>query len=90
VTQLAKVSRPQFLIGVRGLFAFGAQWARLSGAPFSWELLVAGWLAVAAAQLSVHFNNDYFDARLDRPGSSTFISGGSGVLAEHPELKRPS
>jgi 1,4-dihydroxy-2-naphthoate octaprenyltransferase len=38
----------------------------------------------------VHFNNDYFDAGHDRPGVSTFISGGSGVLVEHPELKRPA
>jgi hypothetical protein len=49
----------------------------------------AGGLAVATAQLSVHFNNDYFDAAPDQPGSSTFISGGSGALMEHTELQRP-
>jgi 4-hydroxybenzoate polyprenyltransferase len=65
VTRLLKVSRPQFLIGILGLFAFGAQWALLSSATFSWKLLLAGYLAIAAAQLSVHFTNDYFDATHD-------------------------
>jgi 1,4-dihydroxy-2-naphthoate octaprenyltransferase len=37
----------------------------------------------------VHFSNDYFDEDSDQPGQTTFISGGSGVLLEHPELREP-
>jgi 1,4-dihydroxy-2-naphthoate octaprenyltransferase len=40
-----------------------------------------------SAQLSVHFSNDYFDADTDKPGGGTLISGGDGVLLEHPELR---
>jgi 1,4-dihydroxy-2-naphthoate octaprenyltransferase len=44
---------------------------------------------VLFAQLSVHFSNDYFDADTDRSGGGTLISGGDGVLLEHPELREP-
>jgi 1,4-dihydroxy-2-naphthoate octaprenyltransferase len=48
-----------------------------------------GYLVILLAQLSVHYSNDYFDVAVDRPGGATPLSGGSGVLLEHPELKKP-
>lgn len=86
---LLKVARLQFLVFGIFLFLFGALWAVLLGAPLSPVRLVLGYLILLPAQLSVHFSNDYFDVTSDRPGGSTLVSGGAGVLQEHPELREP-
>ncbi len=88
--KLFKVARPQFLIVGLTLFVFGALWAVLLGAFFSPLRLLFGYLVILPAQLSVHFGNDYFDIASDRPGGGTMISGGGGVLLEHPELREPA
>lgn len=84
---LLKVARLQFLVLGLALFLFGALWAVLLGAPLAPVRLLFGYLILLPAQLSVHFSNDYFDIDSDRPGGSTLVSGGAGVLQEHPELK---
>ena len=86
---LVKVARPQFLIAGLALFVLGALWAVLSGAAFSLMRLLLGYLVILCSQLSVHFSNDYFDVATDKPGGGTLISGGDGVLLEHPELRKP-
>jgi 1,4-dihydroxy-2-naphthoate polyprenyltransferase len=86
---LFRVARLQFLIAGLALFVLGGLWAVLLGAPFSLTRLLLGYLVVLPAQLSVHFSNDYFDVGSDSPGRSTLISGGGGVLLEHPELREP-
>ncbi len=88
--KLFKVSRPQFLIVGLTLFLLGALWAVLLGAVFSPLRFLFGYLVILPAQLSVHFSNDYFDMESDRPGGTTLISGGGGVLLEHPELREPA
>jgi 1,4-dihydroxy-2-naphthoate polyprenyltransferase len=87
---LFKVARLQFAVIGLFLFLFGALWAVLLGAPFSLPRLLLGYLIMLAAQLSVHFGNDYFDVDSDRPGGATLVSGGAGVLQEHPELREPA
>ena len=87
--KLLRVGRPQFLIAGLALFVFGALLAVRLGAPFSLARLLLGYLVVLPAQLSVHYSNDYFDVAADRSGASTLVSGGSGVLLEHPELRTP-
>jgi 1,4-dihydroxy-2-naphthoate octaprenyltransferase len=72
------------------LFVLGALWAVLLGAFFSPLRLLLGYLVILPAQLSVHFSNDYFDMESDRPGGTTLISGGGGVLLGHPELREPA
>ena len=89
MAKLLKVARPQFLIVGLTLFVLGALVAVLLGAPFPLGRLLVGYLVVLPAQLSVHFSNDYFDVASDRPGGPTLISGGGGVLLEHPELREP-
>jgi 1,4-dihydroxy-2-naphthoate polyprenyltransferase len=84
---LFQVARVQFLIGGLVLYLLGALWAMLQGSLFNGTLLILGLLIVLSAQLSVHFSNDYFDASTDGTGGQTFISGGSGVLQEHPEWR---
>lgn len=88
--KLLRVARPQFLIAGLVLFLLGALWAVLLGAVFSPLRFLLGYLVVLACQLSVHFSNDYFDVDSDRPGGVTLISGGAGVLLEHPELREPA
>jgi len=89
MVKLLKVARPQFLIVGLALFVLGALVAIVLGAPFTLGRLLVGYLVIFPAQLSVHFSNDYFDVASDRPGGPTLISGGGGVLLEHPELREP-
>jgi 1,4-dihydroxy-2-naphthoate octaprenyltransferase len=86
---LIRVARLPFLVVGLAIFMVGALWAVLLGASFSPMRLLLGYLVILPAQLSVHFSNDYFDVDSDRPGRPTFISGGGGVLLEHPELREP-
>ncbi len=86
---LIKVARLPFLIVGVVLFVLGALLGVLAGGHLSVGPLVLGYFGVAAARLSVHFSNDYFDAKTDSPGASTLISGGGDVLLDHPELREP-
>jgi 1,4-dihydroxy-2-naphthoate octaprenyltransferase len=85
--KLLNVARFQFLIVGLTLFMLGALWAILLGAFFSPLRFLLGYLIILPAQLSVHFSNDYFDMASDKPGSTTLISGGGGVLLAHQELR---
>jgi 1,4-dihydroxy-2-naphthoate octaprenyltransferase len=69
---------------------FGASWAVLLGAPFSLSRIVLGYLVLLPAHLSVSYSNDYFDVDVDKYDKPTLFSGGSGVLVEHPELRKPA
>ncbi len=73
-----------------GLFAFGALWALLLGAPFSLSRILLGYLVLLPAHLSISYSNDYFDVDVDKYGKPTFFTGGSGVLVDHPELRKPA
>jgi 1,4-dihydroxy-2-naphthoate octaprenyltransferase len=90
VIKLLRVARLQFLIVGLALFVFGALWAVLLGDDLSPVRLLFGYMVILPAQLSVHFSNDYFDLTSDRSGRGTLISGGGGVLLEHPELRKPA
>src|SRR5512143_968793 len=84
---LIRVARLPFLIAGLALYVLGASWAGLLGAVFSPLRLLLGYLVILPAQLSVHFSNDYFDVETDQRSGGTLISGGDGVLLEHPELR---
>jgi len=90
MAKLLQVGRPHFLISGLALFVFGALLAVRLGAPFSLPRLILGYLVILLAQFSVHYSNDYFDVAVDKPGAVTPFSGGSGVLLEHPELRKPA
>lgn len=89
MVRLLKVARPQFLIVGLALYLLGALAAVVIGVEFSLGRLLIGYLVILAAQLSVHFSNDYFDLASDEPAGGTLISGGDGVLLQHPELREP-
>jgi 1,4-dihydroxy-2-naphthoate octaprenyltransferase len=90
MAKLMRLARPHFLIAGLVLFVFGASWAILLGAPFSLPRLLLGYLVVLPAHLSVSYSNDYFDVEVDRFSVPTLFSGGSGVLVDHPELRKPA
>jgi 1,4-dihydroxy-2-naphthoate octaprenyltransferase len=90
MTQLIRLARPQFLIFGLALFVFGVAWAVFLGTPFILSRTLFGYLVLLPAHLSVSYSNDYFDVDVDRYNRHTFISGGSGILVDHPELRKPA
>ncbi|MGB8253348.1 MAG: prenyltransferase [Anaerolineaceae bacterium] len=86
--KLLRAGRPHFLVIGLALFIFGVAWAALSGASLSLPRLMLGALVILLAQLSVSYSNEYFDQAVDQPGSATSFSGGSGVLAVNPDLRK--
>jgi 1,4-dihydroxy-2-naphthoate octaprenyltransferase len=90
MTQLLRVARPQFLISGLALFVFGAAWAVLLGTPFSLSRILLGYLVLLPAHLSISYSNDYFDVEVDKYDKPTFFSGGSGILVDHPGLRKPA
>ncbi|GLI47188.1 prenyltransferase [Methanoculleus bourgensis] len=85
--QFIRLGRFRFLLSGFIPFSAGALLALLLGARFTPAQFLLGYAAMAAAHLSVHYSNDYFDADADRFVEPTAISGGSGVLVENPSLK---
>jgi 1,4-dihydroxy-2-naphthoate octaprenyltransferase len=47
-----------------------------------------GYSIILPAHLSISFSNDYFDVEVDKFGIPALFSGGSGILVEHPKLRR--
>jgi 1,4-dihydroxy-2-naphthoate octaprenyltransferase len=90
MTQLLRLARPQFIIFGLALFVFGVTWAVLLGTPFILSRTLFGYLILLPAHLSVSYSNDYFDVDVDKFNRPTFISGGSGILVDHPELRKPA
>ncbi|WP_292521989.1 prenyltransferase [Methanoculleus sp.] len=87
IREFIRLGRLPFLLSGFIPFTAGALLAFLLGARFAPAQFVFGYAAMAAAHLSVHYSNDYFDADADRFVETTAISGGSGVLPAHPDLK---
>ncbi len=88
MAKLLQLARPQFLITSVALFTMGASWAIILGSPFSLVRILLGYLIILPAHLSVSFSNDYFDVEADKHGNPSPFSGGSGILVEHPQLRK--
>ena len=88
--KLLKIARPQFLISGLALFVFGASWAILLGAHFSMSRILFAYLVLIPAHLSISYSNDYFDVEVDKYDKPTLFSGGSGILVNHPGLRKPA
>jgi len=86
--KLMLLARFQFLLASLALFILGACWAILLSASFSLSRMLLGYLIILPAHLSVSFSNDYFDVETDKFGSPAIFSGGSGILVNHPELRK--
>ncbi|MGZ7209254.1 MAG: prenyltransferase [Methanobacterium sp.] len=71
-------------------FSIGALLAVLFNAPFDLSKFILGWIIIFLSGWAVHYHNDYFDFETDHNTIPTAISGGSGILIEHPEWRRAS
>ena len=68
-------------------FLIGALFAVLLNAQFVLSKFIWGFLILFMASMAIHYANDYFDFEVDKYGTVTPFSGGSGILVENPELK---
>ena len=86
VRLLIRLGRLHFLIPGLLLYTFGALLAIANGAKTNPGLFIFGYAILFFAHLSVHFSNDYYDREADKNAKRTPVSGGSGVLVDHPEM----
>lgn len=85
-----KLGKPQFAVGLFFYFSLGALLGVIFNAEFVITKFLLGFLIVFLSTWAVHYHNDYFDFDSDHFGKPTPISGGSGVLLEHPEWRNKS
>jgi 1,4-dihydroxy-2-naphthoate octaprenyltransferase len=85
-----KLGKPQFAVGLFFYFSLGALLGVLFNADFVLSKFILGFAIVFLSTWAVHYHNDYFDFDSDQHGTPTAISGGSGVLLEHPEWRNKS
>lgn len=85
-----KLGKPQFAVGLLFYFSLGALLGVLFNAEFVLSKFILGFAIIFLSTWAVHYHNDYFDFDSDRFGTPTTISGGSGVLLEHPEWRNKS
>jgi 1,4-dihydroxy-2-naphthoate octaprenyltransferase len=71
-------------------FLLGSLFAVLLDAQFVLSKFIWGFLILFTANLATHYSNDYFDFEVDKYGTVTPFSGGSGILVKNPELKELS
>ena len=90
MAKILQLARPQFLIASVTLFIMGVSWAIILGSPFSLLRILLGYLIILPAHLSVSYCNDYFDVQADKHANPALFSGGSGILVEHPHLRKPA
>ena len=87
IIKIIKLGRPQYLAGDFLVFTMGALLAVLLNAEFVLSKFILGYSILLVAHLAVHYSNDYFDFEVDKYTGFNFITGGSGVLVENPELR---
>jgi 1,4-dihydroxy-2-naphthoate polyprenyltransferase len=90
VLKFIKLGKPQFAVGLFFYFSLGALLGVLFNAEFVLSKFILGFAIIFLSTWAVHYHNDYFDFESDQFGTPTAISGGSGVLIEHPEWRNRS
>jgi len=81
------LARLHFMLPALLVYLLGVEFAVVIGYSISIEKILFGYLIFLFAQLSLNISNDYFDFESDKNSERTYLSGGSGVLVVHPELK---
>lgn len=82
-----KIGKPHLTLGLFFYFSIGALIAIMLHAQFDLGKFSLGWVIIFLSGWAVHYHNDYFDFETDHYTQPTPISGGSGVLIEHPEWR---
>ncbi len=90
IIKFIKLGKPHLAGSLFFYFSIGALLAVLFNAPFVLSKFALGWVIIFLAGWAVHYHNDYFDFETDHNTKPTPISGGSGVLVEHPEWRKKS
>ena len=84
---IIKLGRLRFLWLGFSLYLLGTLLALASGAAFGLDRFIFGYVVLMTGHLSVHYSNDYYDYEADSRTKSGTLSGGSGILPKHPELR---
>ncbi len=87
IYKLIKLGKPHFAIFLFFYFSIGALLAVLFNAQFVLTKFIWGYAIIFFSTWAIHYHNDYFDFKADHYVTPTPISGGSGVLIEHPEWR---
>ena len=82
-----KLGKPHLTLGLFFYFSIGALIAIMLHAQFDLGKFSLGWVIIFLSGWAVHYHNDYSDFETDHYTQPTPISGGSGVLIEHPEWR---
>ena len=90
IIKFIKLGKPHLAGSLFFYFSIGALLAVLFNAPFVLSKFILGWIIIFLSGWAVHYHNDYFDFETDHNTKPTPISGGSGVLVEHPEWREKS
>jgi 1,4-dihydroxy-2-naphthoate polyprenyltransferase len=85
-----RLGRLHFLIPAALTYAYGGILAVANGGVFELQPFLLAYSILLFAQLSMHLSNDYYDRESDKTSHRTILSGGSGVLAEHPLMATPT
>ena len=86
IFQYLKLGRMHFLVAGFALFCLGALYARHIGDSLCIDRFTFGYAILALGHLSINYTNEYYDLDADRFCSPTLVSGGTGILQDHPEL----
>jgi 1,4-dihydroxy-2-naphthoate octaprenyltransferase len=87
IGRIIQLGRLKFPLNGFLLFSFGTLLAAISGAKLDFNRFLLGYAVLFTANLSISYSNDYFDIGVDQYTKPTAVSGGSGILLMHPELR---
>lgn len=69
------------------VYILGVLFALVIGSPFDLSKIVLGYAIVFTSVLATGYTNNYYDAPIDQYATQTAFSGGSSILAHHPEYR---
>lgn len=70
------------------VYSLGALFAVVIGASFDVYRFIFGYAIVFTGVLAAGYTNNYYDVSIDKFATHTPFSGGSGILVDHPELRK--
>ncbi len=90
IIKFIKLGKPHLAGSLFFYFSIGALLAVLFNASFVLSKFVLAWIIIFLSGWAVHYHNDYHDFETDHYTRPTPISGGTGILIEHPEWRESS
>ncbi|MFH0848956.1 MAG: prenyltransferase [archaeon] len=87
ISKIFKIIRLHIVAGGLVAFSLGVLLAMLAGARPNPTIVVLVYLVVFSGDLSTHYSNDYFDARVESDGQQRKAFGGSNILFKYPQMR---